>query len=383
MSKPLRVLVVEDSENDAILLMRELRRSGYTPIYQRVDNANDLRVSLSKEQWDVIISDFVMPQFSGLEALRLVREKGLDIPFIVTSGKISDETAVVAMKAGASDYIMKDNLTRLGPAIEREIQEAIVRREREKASKALLEREEELRILKKIDQLKDEFIGLVSHELRTPLTVVLGALSTIMTEGDKLSQQESKQLIQDAYWEAELLSDLLANLLELARAQANRLLIAEEPVDIKETVETVVNKMKQKMISREIKIDCNKSIIVLADRVRVQRILHNLLDNAIKYSAQRSKIEIIARTNSSEVLIGIRDEGVGISQENQGKLFEIFQRLQYQNSETAGTGLGLVVCKRLVEAHGGRIWVESQIGHGSTFYFTLPFRDLSLYKTKV
>jgi len=383
MPKPLRVLIVEDSENDAILLMRELRRSGYTPIYQRVDNADDLRTSLDKDQWDVIISDFVMPQFSGLEALRLVREKGLDIPFIVTSGKISDETAVMAMKAGASDYIMKDNLTRLGPAIEREIQEATVRREREKASKALREREEELRILKKIDQLKDEFIGLVSHELRTPLTVVLGALSTIMTEGDKLSRQESKQLIQDAYWEAELLSDLLANLLELARAQANRLLIAEEPVDIKETVETVVNKMKQKMISREIKIDCSKSIIVMADRVRVQRILHNLLDNAIKYSAQRSKIEIIARTNSSEVLIGIRDEGVGISQENQGKLFEIFQRLQYQNSETVGTGLGLVVCKRLVEAHGGRIWVESQIGHGSTFYFTLPFRDLSLYKTKV
>jgi K+-sensing histidine kinase KdpD len=383
MSKPLHVLIIEDSENDAILLMRELRRSGYTPIYQRVDNANDLRVSLSKEQWDVIISDFVMPQFSGLEALRLVREKGLDIPFIVTSGKISDDTAVAAMKAGASDYIMKDNLTRLGPAIEREIQEAIVRREREKASKALLEREEELRVLKKVDQLKDEFIGLVSHELRTPLTVVLGALSTIMTEGDKLSQQESKQLVEDAYWEAELLSDLLANLLELARVQANRLLITEEPVSIKESIETVVNKMKQRAISNKIMVDCDKSIIVTADRVRVQRILHNLLDNAIKYSGQRSKIEIFARTNSSEVLIGIRDEGVGISPENQGKLFEIFQRLQYQNSETVGTGLGLVVCKRLVEAHGGRIWVESQTGRGSTFYFTLPFRDLSLYKTKV
>jgi signal transduction histidine kinase len=383
MSKPIRVLIIEDSENDAILLMRELRRSGYTPIYQRVDNANDLRVSLSKEQWDVIISDFVMPQFSGLEALRLVREKGLDIPFIVTSGKISDDTAVAAMKAGASDYIMKDNLTRLGPAIEREIQEAMVRREREKASKALLEREEELRVLKKVDQLKDEFIGLVSHELRTPLTVVIGALSTIMTEGDKLSQQESKQLVEDAYWEAELLSDLLANLLELARAQANRLMITEEPVGIKEAIETVVDKMKHKTISREIKVDCKESIIVMADRVRLHRILNNLLDNAIKYSTPKTKIEIFAQANTNEVLIGVRDEGIGISQENQGKLFEAFQRLQYQNSETAGTGLGLVVCRRLVEAHGGRIWVESQTGRGSTFYFTLPFRDLSLYKTKV
>lgn len=376
MAKPLRVLIVEDSENDAILLLRELRRSGYTPVYKRVDNGDDLLSSLEKEPWDIIISDFVMPQFSGLEAVILVREKGLDIPFIVTSGKISDETAVMTMKAGASDYIMKANLTRLGPAIEREMQEAIVRREREKASKALQEREEELLILKKIDELKDEFIGLVSHELRTPLTVVLGALSTIMTEGDRLSRRETKQLVKDAYWEAELLSDLLANLLELARAQANRLLITEEPVNIKDAIESVINNFKRQAISRDIVVDCSESIIVIADRVRVQRILHNLLDNAVKYSAQGTKIEVSARKNNGEVLIGVRDEGVGISQENQEKLFEAFQRFQHQNSETDGTGLGLVVCKRLVEAHGGRIWVESQPGRGSTFYFTLPYHNV-------
>jgi len=106
------------------------------------------------------------------------------------SGKISDETAVTAMKAGASDYIMKDNLVRLGPAIERELYETAMRIESEKASAALREREDELRALKKLNQLKDEFVGLVSHELRTPLTVILGALSTIMTEGDKISRRE-------------------------------------------------------------------------------------------------------------------------------------------------------------------------------------------------
>ena len=102
----------------------------------------------------------------------------------------------------------------------------------------LKEREEELHVLKQIDQLKDEFIGLVSHELRTPLTVILGALSTVITEGDRLSAKETKQLVSDAYEEAELLSDILANLLELARAQANRLQINEEPVNLREIIET-------------------------------------------------------------------------------------------------------------------------------------------------
>jgi two-component system sensor histidine kinase EvgS len=379
MGKPLRVLIVEDSENDALLLLRELKRAGYEPVHERVYTALDMNTALEKQYWDVIISDFVMPQFSGLEALKLVQGKRLDIPFIITSGKISDDTAVISMKAGAADYIMKDNLTRLGPAIERELQEKLVRGEREKASMTLKEREEELRILRKIDQLKDEFIGLVSHELRTPLTVILGALNTIMTEEDRLSRKQIKQLIGDAYYEAETLSDILANLLELARAQANRLQINEEPVNIRETIDTVVKKMSQQILPRQVNIICEKSITVNADRVRLQRILHNLLDNAVKYSSSGNKIEVLVKKLNNEVLIGVKDRGIGIPSELQGKLFEPFQRLEQQNNKATGTGLGLVVCRRLVEAHGGRMWVESQPGQGSTFQFTLPMPEMGSY----
>jgi len=379
MGKPLRVLIVEDSENDALLLLRELKRAGYEPVHERVYTALDMNTALEKQYWDVIISDFVMPQFSGLEALKLVQGKALDIPFIITSGKISDDTAVISMKAGAADYIMKDNLTRLGPAIERELQEKLVRGEREKASKSLKEREEELRILRKIDQLKDEFIGLVSHELRTPLTVILGALNTVMTEEDRLSRKDIKQLIGDAYYEAETLSDILANLLELARAQANRLQINEEPVNIRETIDTVVKKMSQQILPRQVNIVCEKSITVNADRVRLQRILHNLLDNAVKYSSSGNKIEVLVKKLNNEVLIGVKDRGIGIPSELQGKLFEPFQRLEQQNNKATGTGLGLVVCRRLVEAHGGRMWVESQPGQGSTFQFTLPMPEMGSY----
>ena len=312
----------------------------------------------------------------------MVKNKELDIPFIITSGKISDDTAVMSMKAGAADYIMKDNLKRLGPAIERELQETAIRRESEKASTALKEREAELHVLKQIDRLKDDFIGLVSHELRTPLTVILGALSTIVTEGDRISDKELKQLVGDAYSEAELLSDILANLLELARAQANRLLINEEPVNIRETIDTVVRKMKQQAISHQIIIDCDESLTVNADHVRLQRILQNLLDNAIKYSAPRTKIEVSAVRTNGEVVVSVKDKGIGISIEKQGMLFEPFQRLDPQNNKATGIGLGLVVCRRLVEAHGGRMWIESQQGIGSTFLFTLPIPETGSNRTE-
>jgi DNA-binding response OmpR family regulator len=142
--KPLKVLIVEDSEEDTILLLRELRKEGYTPLYKRVDTAVEMSDALDAESWDIIISDHLMPTFSSLDALRLLHTKGLDLPFIIVSGQIGEETAVGAMKAGANDYVMKGNLNRLVPAIEREIIDAQVRRERLQSKAELTAQEEEL-----------------------------------------------------------------------------------------------------------------------------------------------------------------------------------------------------------------------------------------------
>ncbi len=128
--KPLKTLIVEDYEDDALLIERELRRAGYALVCQRVETAAELRAALEDRAWDLIISDYRLPQFTGLDALALVKERSLDLPFIVVSGNISDDTAVAAMKAGAHDYVMKSNLSRLGAAVERELREAAVRRGR-------------------------------------------------------------------------------------------------------------------------------------------------------------------------------------------------------------------------------------------------------------
>src|SRR5581483_10263669 len=129
--QPLRVLIVEDSQNDALLLEIELQRTGYEPFCHRVETREAMSAALISERLDVVIADYVMPRFNGLEALALVKTQGLDLPFIIVSGHITDDTAVAAMKAGAHDYVMKDNLARLGPAVQRELREAEGRRARQ------------------------------------------------------------------------------------------------------------------------------------------------------------------------------------------------------------------------------------------------------------
>ncbi|MBI3994452.1 MAG: EAL domain-containing protein [Nitrospirae bacterium] len=137
MGKPLRVLIVEDSEDDAALLVRELRWNNYDPTFKRVETAQGMSAALARGPWDVIICDYNLPHFSAPVALMMVQQSGLDLPFVIVSGSIGEDVAVAAMKSGAHDYVMKGNLKRLVPAVEREIREATVRRERKRAEEAL------------------------------------------------------------------------------------------------------------------------------------------------------------------------------------------------------------------------------------------------------
>ncbi|MDD5095422.1 MAG: PAS domain-containing protein [Dehalococcoidia bacterium] len=153
MNQPLRVLIIEDSEDDALLLLRELRKGGYEPSYTRVQTADEMKTALEAQQWDIVLSDYVMPGFSGLKALGILREKGLDVPFVIVSGQIGEDIAVEAMKAGAHDYIVKGSLKRLVPAIARELGEAESRRERRRVEKALRRSEASLAEAQRIAHL--------------------------------------------------------------------------------------------------------------------------------------------------------------------------------------------------------------------------------------
>jgi len=227
---------------------------------------------------------------------------------------------------------------------------------------------------KQLDELKDEFIGLVSHEMRTPLTVIIGALHTILTEETRLTAEERSQLLQDAVWEAESLSHLLSNLLELSRAQSERLLLHRESISMDSVVRDVIDRIEEQSTDHEFIMDIRSKLPrIYADPVRLEHILRNLLENAVKYSPKGSQITVTVKPEKENLVMAVKDQGMGISLHDQDKLFKPFERLGFsQNSTAKGIGLGLLVCKRLVEAHGGRIWVKSEPSHGATFLFTLP-----------
>jgi len=227
----------------------------------------------------------------------------------------------------------------------------------------------------KVDQLKDQFIGLVSHELRTPLTVIIGAVNTALSEGSRLQPRETRRLLQDAASEADLLSNILENLLELSRSQADRLTLQLEPLMLEDVVKKTIGGARRYSSTHRFVMDLPKTLpAVRADRIRMERILHNLVENAVKYSPG-GEVRVSARQEGENLVVEVRDQGPGISPEDQAKLFQPFQRIRRDQSDAIkGTGLGLLVCRRLVEAHGGRIWLESSPGQGTAFLFTLPVK---------
>ncbi len=224
---------------------------------------------------------------------------------------------------------------------------------------------------RKGEQIKDEFIGMVSHELRTPMTVITGALSVAMSEG--IDPEEAKELLRDAKDSSEDLAQILDNLVELSRYQSNRLRLTITRTNIGQLIKNIAETEKSRLDSHHLSLTIADNLPPIdVDEVRIRQIIRNLLSNASKYSPLDTEIHISVEKRDDIILIGVKDHGRGISSEDQTKLFQSFERLQETSSNNPGLGLGLLVCKRLVEAHGGHIRVESEEGEGSTFYFSLP-----------
>src|ERR1700674_968110 len=175
MGKPLRALIVDDSENDANLLVDDLERHGYDVVHERVQTAVDMRAALDRTSWDVVLSDYSMPSFTGLEALHVLLATGLHLPFIIVSGTIGEEAAVTALRAGAQDFLVKGNLARLAPAIERELREVSERRERARAREALHQSEARFRSL-----VEHAVFGIYQATLEGQFLAVNPALMTML-----------------------------------------------------------------------------------------------------------------------------------------------------------------------------------------------------------
>ncbi len=225
--------------------------------------------------------------------------------------------------------------------------------------------------IRRIDRAKDEFIGLVSHELRNPLTVIIGSVQTALTPG--ISDEEIKFLLVNASEGAQSMEQIITNLLELSRYQADRLKLSKTTLSLHSAAEKVISQVRLFHPAHTYTLDAPPNLPeITGDPVRIERILYNLVDNAAKYSPKEAEVKIKIEQREDEVAVSVTDQGRGIPANRIGELFEPFQRLVDSSVSAKGLGLGLIVCKRLVEAHGGSITVQSEPGKGTTFTFTLP-----------
>lgn len=240
----------------------------------------------------------------------------------------------------------------------------------------LLKEEVTRRALEEISHLKTEFVSLVSHELRTPLTSIHGYVKLMVAGHSGELNEIQTEFLNTVSRNTDRLIALVNDLLDISRIQSGRLDLVLEPLDLRELFERELESLKAIADDRGITIvtDIEPSIpMVRADTHRLGQIIANLVSNALKYSAESTTIKLAAYRVDKNVLIKVIDAGMGIAPEERGKLFQMFYRAENDAiRQIRGTGLGLAITKHLVEMHGGKIWVESEKGHGSTFSFTIP-----------
>ena len=418
MEKTIRVLFIEDSEDDMLLEMNELSKSGQNIIYELVDNSSDFVKALNEKTWDCIISDYSMPNFSGLEAISELKKHDLDIPFILVSGVIGEETAVQAMKAGSHDYLMKNQLSRLLPAVEREMREAKIRRQKQIVVKALKESEKNLKQqiknyqalnveylalneelkkslehIQKINEdlviaknkaeesnrLKSAFLSTMNHELRTPLNHILGFSELILSGVNPDVVTDYVQKIQSS---GKSLLSIIEDIFDLALVEQSEIKVKHKSFTLMDLFDENKTSFSQVLSSfgkdEQIKLIFRPdrkylSSYILSDKNKINQILINLFKNAIKFT-NSGIIEFgFTVPEENRIRFYVKDTGIGIPKDKQEIIFDWFRQGDDTHSrQYSGLGIGLSLAKKISQVLGGELTVDSESGKGSTFFFTLP-----------
>jgi len=366
---PLRVLIVEDSEDDALLMLHELRRGGYDPRHRRVETEKQMREAVAGEEWDVVLADYSLPRFSGGNALAMLRKSGIDIPFIIVSGAIGESTAVAAMKAGAHDYVMKTNLSRLGPAVEREIREAGVRRERRAADAELGIRTKAIEVLnQRLDDERAElatFHDLVTHDVSNFSMALLAIVERLLDKADGPLTPRQEDLLKRANRQGLGVSRLAENAKMFARLRRQGLPADRQPMILGEAIGRAVETVQAMHFDKEfrVQVDCAADLSVPAIPFLENAFL-NLLDNAVRHAAREKEkdpvIKVKVYEHNEQIHVTFRN-GARLEDEVRRHLFERYTK----GPRSTGSGLGLAVVREIVEGLGGKIWAAN-VGGAAT-----------------
>ena len=371
MNSPLRIVYLEDDPADVLLVRDALDDEGICLELDAVDNRASFLAALEKSP-DLILADYALPTFDGMEALALCRKMCPDRPFIFVSGALGEERAIETLKNGATDYVLKTRLSRLGMAVRRAVAEAEDVAARKRAV-------EQLNVAKaaaeSANQAKSQFLANISHELRTPMNSILGMIDVALP---RVTDAVAQDFLRTAKESADLLLTLLNDLLDSAKVESGKLDLESSPFSLRRVLEQVTRVFAMRAGEKGLTFRCNVPEAVpdslLGDRMRLQQVLFNLAGNAVKFT-EAGSVEIgvrcLSQDRSACLEFEVRDTGIGIPPDSLDQLFEPFVQGDASMARRfGGSGLGLSICKSMVQLMGGDIKVESSTA-GTRFYFTV------------
>ena len=369
------VLLVDDEESIRLTLAVFLSKAGYT--VEVADTVVKAQQLLKEKKFDVVLSDIVMPRITGMELLQMIRQESPDVQVIMMTGQPTVETAAAAVRAGAFDYLSKpvgknEILRCVGNAARLKAAEDERARLAEANRRHLEELEASYKRLRETEMLRDDLVNMIVHDLRSPLAVILGYLNLLKEPLPKKLSPTELGCFDDIYKHTKKMITMVSSIVDVSRLEANQMPLNRQTHDLASLARSVVDSVGSLVGQRRLNLEApSEPVTAQADKGLIERVIGNLLMNALKFTPDSGEVRVAVSRNHSKARLRVTDTGSGIDPKHHTRIFEKFGAL---NKATRGysTGLGLAFCKLTVEAHGGRIGLESAVGKGSTFWFELP-----------
>lgn len=368
--KTLHILSIEDSENDCNELYQELLKLNFKIFFRKVADDCELRNQLKTHSWNLVISDFSNRFLPSREALMIVRSFSQDLPFILVSERMGEEEVADMMKAGVEDVVLKSRLGRIQPVINRILREYDTKNKEALAHKLATEAFAQ----------KEQMIAIVSHDIKNPLSAIQLEAQMLLRAVDRSPKsilgEEVKIQVNRILKTTDRMKLLISDLLDRSKSNNSLTNLSKVKMDLETLFHEVIDSLRPLLQQKEILIKRNfpssKSVVSL-DRNKMFQVLSNLLNNAIKFTPEKGIIHISMEEHYQELIISVMDSGPGL---NDIELTRVFEKYWMgNNSQCPGTGLGLFICKTIIEAHGGHIEAENIPGQGARFSFSLPKVD--------
>ena len=360
---PVRILLVDDDEDDYLLvheLFGEIHHIRFELEWART--YREALDAFAHRQHEAYLLDNYLGEHTGMDLLREMVAQGCLAPIIMLTGQGDRALDLEAMEAGATDYLVKGRLN--ADLLERSIRYAIAHKQ---AEKALVQKTE---ALERSNQELEMFNYVVSHDLQAPLRTIGGFASLLQQSYQGRLDAEADRYIAFIVEGALRMQTLIKDV--LAYSREGRHAIERQRIDVNEVLRQTLESLRATLDEQEAVVTHDPLPTIEADTTQIGRLLQNLIGNGVKFRGQaRPRVHVSAKREGGMWCFSVQDNGIGIDRKYQDRIFEVFERL-HNESAYEGTGIGLAICKKIVEGHGGHIWVTSDVGQGATFHFTIP-----------